>query len=160
LSRFGAHARPAAAALSEALADNDPEVRKSARYALSEANLDPLQAARKHFKSEDVRVRVNVASGVLANIARDHPEAIGILAEALKEEDGEVRRQAAFSLGQSYHAPGTTVAVLAQTFRHRDARVREQAALLLGRLGEKGEQAVPGLVAAFQDEEPRVRREV
>jgi HEAT repeat protein len=158
LARFGPNARPAAEALKGALADQHPQVRQLAVYALFDAKLDAAVAVREHFKNPDVRVRVNVASAALARLDRDHPEAIEVLTAALEEKDGELRRQAAFSLAGAFHAPGKTVDVLAEALKNGKPRVREQAVDHLARLGEAAEKALPALTAALKDEEPRVRR--
>jgi HEAT repeat protein len=159
LQLLGAGARPAAPALTQALADKNPQVCQTAFFALSAVQVDPVKAIEEHLKSPDLRLRMNVAVMTLQYIRTDHPEALKILADALQEKDNEVRFRAAISLAQVGRAPGETVAVLTEALKDKNASVRVQAVNALAQLGKQAEKALPALVAALKDSDAGVRRQ-
>ncbi len=79
--------------------------------------------------------------------------AIPGLLKALRDEDADVRWQAAEALGQL----GSEAAIprLLIALEHEDAYIRRQAAPVLGQLGS--EAAIPGLLIALEDEDAYVR---
>jgi len=80
------------------------------------------------------------------------------LAKALRDEDPNVRLDAAKALGRLGAAAREAVPALAQALQDDDARVREEAAGTLARVGSPhAVPAIPALIAILSDENPRVR---
>lgn len=80
---------------------------------------------------------------------------VAALTGAMRDSDGEVRREAVGALGQ-IRAQGAA-APLAEALSDKDAEVRAQAAFALGQI--RAEAAVAPLVAALADAEPEVRQQ-
>ena len=81
------------------------------------------------------------------------PQAIPALIEALKDEDRDVRRTAAWALGQ---IGPPAVPALIQALRDEKWEVRQAAAEALEKIGDP--QATPALIQALRDEDVGVRR--
>jgi hypothetical protein len=79
--------------------------------------------------------------------------AVQALIEALKDGDGQVRKQAAWALGMK--GGQKAIDLLVAALRDQDASVRAEAAWALGMQGDR--RAVEPLVAALKDEDGRVR---
>ena len=82
-------------------------------------------------------------------------QVVAALAGALHDSDGEVRKEAVFSLGQ-LRAP-QSAAALASALTDQDDEVRAQAAFALGQI--RSEAAVGPLTQALGDKEAEVRQQ-
>ena len=80
------------------------------------------------------------------------------LIEALKDDDNEVRRNAASALGRIGPAAEAAVPALIEALKDDDNEVRRNAAFALGRIGPAAEAAVPALIEALKDEDSDVQR--
>jgi HEAT repeat protein/beta-lactamase regulating signal transducer with metallopeptidase domain len=173
------------AALTEALKDEDGDVRRAALDTLAEmrapvaaqalqdalADAEPEVRARAAFALGQMRVTAAVAplsqilgrdasADVRAKVAFALGEirsrdAVPALSAALKDADGDVRKQAVFALGQL--RAGAAVDGLVAALRDSDAEVRKQAAFALGEIRDP--RALPGLAAAVADAEAEVREQ-
>ena len=82
----------------------------------------------------------------------------GKWAEALRNPDDRVRKQAAFTLGNIGPSDPAVLPALIGALKDRDAGVRAEAALGLLRIGPAAKEAVPALQeAARKDTNPTVR---
>jgi HEAT repeat protein len=84
-----------------------------------------------------------------------NPGSIGILVEALREKDGNIRANAARALGGIGPAAREAIPVLLSALQDREAHVRWDAARALGQIGAA---AAEGLAAAVSDKDPVVRQ--
>jgi beta-lactamase regulating signal transducer with metallopeptidase domain len=169
-------------ALTEALKDDDAEVRQHALFALAQARgpraTEALASAMKDA-SPDVRERAVWALGIrpgegkvdlLIEALRDNSWrirekaawALGLkgdrrsvqpLVNALRDENNEVRQKAAWALGLRGNAEA--VEPLIDALADKDAKVRAVAAWSLGLRGDK--RAAKALSAALKDENEEVR---
>lgn len=170
-------------ALTEALRDEDADVRQHAVFALTQIGgpraTQVLMAALKDA-DPDVRAKAVWGLGIrpgdgmvdlLAGALRDsHPEvrqkaawSLGLkgdrrsvqpLMNALKDENNEVRQMAAWALGLK--GDSQAVEPLIDALRDKDAEVRGMAAWALGLRGAR--RAAKALNAALRDEDKDVRK--
>jgi len=77
--------------------------------------------------------------------------------KSLKSDDPDVRRQAAFALGQMGEEAKAAVPDLAETLQDKVAVVRVNASLALFKIGPESRSVVPALALALKDEEDFVR---
>lgn len=85
--------------------------------------------------------------------------ALDVLAEALKNPNGQVRELAVVALSELAASPTKRVAALAAALRDPYARVRRRAARALGEFGAQALPTVPLLTAGLRDPDPSVRRD-
>ena len=114
LSRIGPAAVPA---LTEALKDEDHNVRQGAIVALGSIGptAKDVPALIRALKDEDAQVR-DIAAGALAGIG---PAAVSALAQALKDEDRFVRGRAAYALGRIGPAAKDAVPALTEALKDK-----------------------------------------
>jgi len=105
------------------------------------------------LKDGDKRARRR-AAGVLADLAPEEA-AIPALAEAMKDEDKEVRTYAAFGLGAIGSPPA--VSALASALQDRAKLTRALAAFALGLVGPDAKPTIPALTQALKDKDEDVR---
>jgi HEAT repeat protein len=85
---------------------------------------------------------------------------VSVLAEALANEDEDVRFTAARKLGRIGPDAAEAARALGKALKDESARVRQEAAGALFRIGPAGEKAASALAKAVQDDSPEVRRMV
>lgn len=88
-------------------------------------------------------------------VAPPSAQVVAALAGAVRDTDGEVRKEAVFSLGQLRASQGA--AALAGALTDPDGEVRAQAAFALGQI--RSEAAVGPLTQALADKEAEVRQQ-
>ena len=141
------------AALTDALKDENKEVRQQALHTLvSMRAAIPPDTYMTLLKDSDPEVRQQAVFG-LGQI-RD-PKYLDPLMAALKDQNADVRHQAAFAIGQ-LHDP-RAVDPLAAALKDSDPEVRQQAAFALGQIRDP--RAIDPLIAALKDSNAHVRQQ-
>lgn len=142
------------AALTGALDDSDPEVRRQALHTLGRFR-DPsaIDALVKALAHSDVEMRRHAA--VALGQMRD-PRASKALQGALKDTDVKVRQHALFALARTRDAAAFDPLVAA--LKDADPQIRQQAAFGLGQLRDA--RAVPALASVVGDANRDVRAQV
>jgi HEAT repeat protein len=147
-----------------------PEVRRSAAFALGkmggQAYVAVRPLVRRLRRDRDAGVREAAATAV-GDIVVDSggalrglwPEAGPALEQALKDQDGRVRRSAAYALGAFGRQAAPARPALSAALEDPQSAVRQNAAWALGRLGPAGGLAVEGLCKLLKDGDPLVRRD-
>ena len=151
LSQIGPHAKAAIPALTAALKDEHPYVRAGAAEALASMRRAAIPALMRLVKDTDPQVRRG-AVFALGNMGPETKTSIDALAELLKDENGDVRAEAARGLGQ---------VIKTESGFPLPAPAETQAALVaqdLGRVDPEAKAAIPALTALFHDKEGEVRR--
>jgi len=129
----------------------DPEVFGTAAYALGEIGekakgvVPALIGALKQYywNAATALIKIGVA-------------AVPALVDALKGQDAEVRKKAAYALGEigvGHRCGAAVVPALIDALKDKDAEVRGSAAEALGTIGEEAKAAVPALIDALKDGE-------
>jgi HEAT repeat protein len=129
--------------LVKAIQDNDAAVIGNAVDAL--ASLGPKIVPRitnNALKNKDLQL---YAVRVLAKIGPDAKEAAPALAEALKDADGEYRREIQFVLGGLGADSAPAVPELIKSLASDDDHVRNSAIYALGKIGPAAKAAAPEL---------------
>jgi beta-lactamase regulating signal transducer with metallopeptidase domain len=138
-------------ALTEALKDEDAEMREQALFALSQIRgpraTQALLGALKDSNPE-VREKAIWALGMRHGDALTEP-----LINALRDSNSDVREKAAWALGMN--GDNRAVEPLANALRDENADVRQYAAWALGMRGDS--RAVEPLINALKDSAPDVR---
>jgi HEAT repeat protein len=155
-----AHESPAAlAALTAALKDPDAHVRAVAAAALASvgpAGSDALPLLQAMLSTAD-------CLPALRALARYGPDALPAAPQLIdllqSDGDGEIRWNAARTLGKIGPAARGAVPILVEALDDRDALVREHAAEALGEIGPDAKSAIPALVKVLKDPDARVRRD-
>jgi HEAT repeat protein len=156
LGRIGARARAAIPSLVEALAraeeldERSPLPEAIARFGLEAAGpmVDALAGAE---------VTPAGARGLAQGLAAVGPDAVPLLAGALRHEAAPVRSGAAAALGGIGAASASAVEPLSRALGDPDPAVRASAARALGRIGEASRPAAPALSAVLDDPASAVR---
>jgi HEAT repeat protein len=89
-------------------------------------------------------------------LKRMGPAAVPDLIQALKDQDWQVRNQAAVALGVIGPEAKTAVPALIDALQAEDKYLRSHAATALGQIGREAGAAVPALTSALQDKEEDV----
>lgn len=149
---------PAVPALIKALAKKDPQLRRTAAFALGligakAADAVPALETALGDTEADVRSR---AARALGKVGEPAKPAAAKLAGALKDKDAVVRVQAALAL-YLIDGRGDGANVLREALKDKDGYVREQACLALAEVGAKVSGAAAALRAAVADADARVR---
>jgi HEAT repeat protein len=105
------------------------------------------------------RVLLLVLLLALAGCSKGQPPLAGSKwAEALHKGDVQLRRKAAFTLGNIGPSDPAVLPALIRALKDNDAEVRTQAILSLVKLGPAAHEAVPALTElARRDRNPQVR---
>ncbi|HKE83592.1 MAG TPA: M56 family metallopeptidase [Vicinamibacterales bacterium] len=141
------------AALTDALKDENKEVRQQALHTLvSMRAAIPPDTYMTLLKDSDPEVRQQAVFG-LGQI-RD-PKYLDPLMAALKDQNADVRHQAAFAIGQIRDP--RAVDPLAAALKDSDPEVRQQAAFALGQIRDP--RAIDPLIAALKDSNAHVRQQ-
>jgi NADH dehydrogenase len=96
----------------------------------------------------------------VAALSRLGPAAVPKLIDGLKDDDWQIRNQAAVVLGTIGPAAKAAVPALVDALQDEDKYLRTHAAGALGKIGPDAKAAVPALIRALRDNEEDVRREV
>ena len=141
------------AALTDALKDQNKEVRSQALHALTMMRAPiAADAYLGLLKDSDPEVREQAVSAL--GRMRD-PKHIDLFLAALKDQNSDVRQQAVFALSQLRDVRALDPLVTA--LKDGDADVRQQAAYALGQLRDR--RAIDPLIAALKDSKPEVRQQ-
>jgi HEAT repeat protein len=119
----------------------------------------PPRLRRMIFGKEDIPTAVKLRCGAARCLGILGPQAgsaAAQLAQAMRDPEPAVRRDAVLALGQLGKA---AVPHLTLALQENDPNVRQAAASFLGSMGPEAAPAVPGLALALQDKEASVRVE-
>jgi HEAT repeat protein len=164
LQLLGYKARPAFTALTRALDDKDPGVR--ARAAASTRACDPepkdvlpvLKQAVEGKADGPGRMWATTWLGEIAvGVDKEQAkQAVSLLTTALADENAEVRRQAAFALGNVGAEATVALKGLQDRVNDADAAVRLQVAIALGKIDpQAAREAIPVLLKALTQKASR-----
>ena len=157
---FGAQAMPV---LIRAVEKGSASVRLEAIGALAQIQPpapETIATLSKAMRDTDPAIQ-RAAAAALGDVG-----AVSVLAQALKDPDSNVRRNAVRPLrrvvirGKSSSDPAATKAVvvaLADALKDPDGAVRRAAASSLGAIGPEAVDAIPALAATTLDSDPSVR---
>ena len=109
------------------------------------------------FQKENAEVRRVVAT-VLAGANGSPADAAGLALKALKDPDGLVRADAAYSLGRLTQCSDGSVRALAIALEDPDPRVRYISVFALNRFGTAAQPAIPALRKRVEDAEENIRK--
>jgi HEAT repeat protein len=140
------------------------DVRTSAVYTLTRLGQQPnggpgvTPAILAALKDPEPGVR-KVAASAFRSMEAPPRSTIPVLVDTLRDENAEVRAEAAFGLMGFYSPPAReAVPALSAAFaRDPDRQVRINAARALGLMGPVARDAVPALRAGLRDEDERIR---
>jgi HEAT repeat protein len=127
LGEIGTPAGPAAATLAGLLEDKDRPVRDSAMIALfriGKPSVTPLREVLKKTRESDAKVLALFALGA---IGEDAEEAVGDIANALKDDHADVRFYAARALGRLGSKAKSAIKALESATKDKDASVSKEA---------------------------------
>ncbi|HMF17886.1 MAG TPA: HEAT repeat domain-containing protein [Gemmataceae bacterium] len=137
-------------ALQNALGDSSGKVRVQAAYALGNIGLAAKKALPKLVEAlHDSEVKVRLIAAQALWVLDKQTQGVGVLAEALKNPDAEIRINAAMSLGRIGKEAKSAVPALALALSDSDSGVREHVAEALYNIGPEAREAVPALILAL-----------
>jgi len=156
LSRLGQQARPALAAMLDALADPDPDLRILAQQALTpmgppNKNDETIYAAALRVRSPEVRA---YAAGQLAQLGQQAKSELVFLRVLLLDDDDLVKDAAQKAV---LRIEADLLAGLIQNLQDKSADVRTKAAKELADMGVNAKAALSTLVDLLVDSNPGVR---
>jgi HEAT repeat protein len=157
---LGPVAAPAIVEVAESLPD--PSLTAEAATALSFMGRGAFAPLRDALASDDPIVRREAlrAIGKLTDRAPlDRRAVLPILVKGTRDPDAGVRAVAATYLGIVQQGGGDAVSALMEALTDPEADVRRAAAAALGSLGDDAAPAVPALKKAAVDKDPDVARE-
>lgn len=108
----------------------------------------------KSLRSQDVGARERA----ILDLAASGKSAAPKLSAVLVDGDPDVRRGAAYALGEIRPDDRETILQLANLLSDPNRAVRVEAAHALGKIGQAAAPAVPHLLKALKDKDPLVRR--
>jgi HEAT repeat protein len=114
-------------------------------------------ALRSHLDDEDVYVRLSAAAALLA-IHGDERATLAILSDALKHPDEEVRREAAWRLGNAGTTAWAAVAALREACRDHVPRVRIAVVRALAQIDSEDQTVVTMLTSLLDEHAPKLQR--
>jgi HEAT repeat protein len=158
LGPMAADSPVAAAALFEALQDEDRGVRRGAAEGLAHSRLKTPETTRALAKAlqdvdREVRLQATTALAALPPEARPLPH----LLTAFGDDDEDVVRRAAGGLARLDRPSPEDLAVLGEALGSKRLRVRLYAATTLADLGPGAKPALEPLTRAVKDPDPAVR---
>jgi HEAT repeat protein len=153
LGNIGPSAKAAVTDLVGLLSDDEQRLRGDAARALVQIGVDSVPALRVAAGSENAYVRLH-AVNALGALTPKAPAAAEALVRALKDEDGQIRLQAAMFLANHQAAADVNrpIAVMIQSLV--DASLRQQASQSLVDIGPA---AIPMLSEALADPNATIR---
>src|SRR5262249_36945699 len=154
---LGPDARAAIPALLDALQGDERAVAHAAAAAIGQVGVSDVRALLPLLPHRDARVRGRAAltCELLGPRAK---EAVPGLLQALRDEDGIVRRHAAAALGRAGASDLPTVRpALMAALKDKEPLVRIEAAEALGQLHLEIDSAVTVLISAVRDPDDRIR---
>lgn len=160
LGALGPSARSALPDLEKALSDSDVMVRILAASALNRIepkNALVTQRAVGVLAQAFKEESLQVRSEAEAAIAEIGRPAIPALIEAIRALDPDVRQSAASALGQIGPPAAEAVPELVRLLEDPNAAVRSEAAHALGRIGTAAREAIPALIGRLSDPDGMVR---
>ena len=126
--------------------------------AAMDENPNALLVAKSKDKNLSLLVRVNAAAVLL--MMTNNNESLGVLQEGLKDNDLNVRIQAAFALSQSGRASKDGTKVFMEGLKSKSVGVRQQALQGLQQSGALGSDAAPTLLEMMQnDPDPNLKQQ-
>lgn len=138
--------------VTEALADNHPDVRRAAVVALrlieGPAAVEQLQALATSSRRVDVREQALHELEALGAEAK--PAVPSMVKAAKRRRQPEVRLAALEAMGATGDV--ATIPSLLKALKSRDERTRRAAAIALGRLGPDAQPAVPALIKRLRND--------
>jgi HEAT repeat protein len=159
LGPMAADSPVAAAALFEALQDEDKDVRRAAAEGLVKSRLkkpEAAQALAKVLQDPDREVRLHATSALAA--LPPEARALPHLLKAFGDDDEAVVRRAAEGLARLMDRPAPEdLAVLGEALGSKRLRLRLYAAATLADLGPAAKPALGPLTQAVKDPDPAVR---
>jgi HEAT repeat protein len=156
--RLGPKAKDSVSNLIVAIKDEDAKVREAAASTFyfigpsGEEAIPALLEAMRHDKVENVR------SNAALSLAKVGGQAIPHLVAALKDEDAEVRRLAAWSLGEHDPKRKELIPALQAASKDEDPNVREYALSSMEIIDSENPEVFQALLAGLEDPSPVVRR--
>jgi serine/threonine protein kinase/HEAT repeat protein len=163
LGDLGADGQAAVSSLIPLLKDKDPAIRRAASSALDQIGPPPkadFGVILKALQSDDPEARLYAAHTVASSGIGDLPvpEAIPVLAAALKDNDPAVRKDVVIALGNlGPQARGAAPDLLAK-LKDSDADVRKNAVQAVSKVGVEGKGSVPILIELLKDSRVETRR--
>ena len=129
---------------------NDADTSWPALQCLARIGRPALTPLSQAVANSNVNVRFH-AVNLLGGLGRDDPPAVvPALLRALKDDNDNVRRAAAFALGNLAQAPAPVVTALLETLTDSSPLVRSTGIQALGNFGAAAKSAVPALVDAVK----------
>lgn len=138
-------------------AEQESQARAAKQEQDAKAKEDEKRRVAGHFrdlKSADRATKLAAIQAVAAlgeRAAESEPDAVRQLAEALKDTDREVRRQAFEAVVKVAGNAKAAVPGLTEALKGKDAGVRAHAAVLLRSVGPDAAEAAPALVECLAD---------
>lgn len=151
LGKMGPRAIPV---LTEALQDEEPQIREWAVRSLGQLGAESMSALEQAAKDQDRGVR-QAALGALGTLGSDAQAALPTIRTALADSDRNIRDSAVCALGG---IGPETIADLRVALKDQDAGIRCRAAMELGKMGPPAVEAVPAIKTACNDPDRKVRQ--
>jgi HEAT repeat protein len=129
-------------AMSDLLADKDPEVRGNVADALASLGQAAVPRLIKALENDDMQ---SLAVEVLRRLGPQAKDAVPALVLELKDPDPEYRREVEFALAAIGPAAKTAVPALVEHMTSDEPRVRYTACYALGKIGPDAADAIPKL---------------
>jgi HEAT repeat protein len=154
--RTGPEAKVIIAALTDALKDQEPEVREEAAQALRVFGTEGTSAIPALIELlKDARPEVRgSAARAFGTIGRKDKSLVPAIAELLRDDESSVRRSATDALVE---LGPKAIPILLELLKHKDDRLRRGAAHALGAMGSKAKTAIPALKELLNDKDVEVR---
>jgi HEAT repeat protein len=158
LAHVGPNAKGSVPNLIVALGDKDARVREAAAntfYFIGSSGEEAVPALLEAMRHDEVS---NVRSNAALSLAKVGAPAIPHLLEALRDKDAEVRRLAAWSLGEHNPKRKDVLPALQTASKDTDPNVREYALSSMGIIDSENSDVFRALLAGLEDPSPVVRR--
>lgn len=158
LADAGEQGRFAATALTKALDDKDPEVRRSSAFALAAIGIDALPGLRQALNDSSPDVRQIAIQGLI-KLGPDAGPAVTELVALFTSKDRDTARRA-FDAVMAIGPRSAAVPGLVLALRESSVAVRLWAIQSLAKLGPDAKEALPSLLGELQPKERAVSNAV